>query len=550
MDGLLFFLPLLAAISFVYIALRYNTSSNEPRDARMRLVMAAMGVLLCAMTTAVAAIALQPANRKAPKAADTATAIPDAAAPAKPNATAAAMSNAAAMAMPKATAIAWIQWGHSELSAGLPKPAGLIARALVAAANACPDIRIDNQSPQRMVARKDARAAIFGTICEYRLARSSLKVKITGQQEGTLLSQEIAPEPARIAMFGDTGCRLTYYRDQGCNPDKWPFPAIAGAIAAQSTPNAKIDLVVHLGDYFYREAPCEKSTSPCMPGPYQDREETWRAEFFEPARELLAKAPWIFVRGNHEDCQRGGYGWSYYFGDGAYPCMISHDVAYLPFTNLAFLNFDTAHAGDDYNDASVHQALAGLEGVASKLLAGTPPLVFLLTHKPTYALCAATKALDGDKARPSECDPKFVKGVGGVRSVLDVVKKVAGRTIIVGGDIHVFQVADFEGVTQVILGNGGALRDDENYTGIADETTKVAVEFADERVSAGPEGKWKTPDSRGSKIGIAQVWREFGFGLVDLKQRPKIMLTMYDINGKSAFACDLTDAKIDRERCR
>ena len=60
------------------------------------------------------------------------------------------------------------------------------------------------------------------------------------------------PNPRRIVVFGDTGCRIEGKRAQACNnPNEWPFPKIA-AIAAR----AKADLVLHVGDYLYREGPC------------------------------------------------------------------------------------------------------------------------------------------------------------------------------------------------------------------------------------------------------------------------------------------------------
>ncbi|MGH8799778.1 MAG: metallophosphoesterase, partial [Casimicrobiaceae bacterium] len=37
--------------------------------------------------------------------------------------------------------------------------------------------------------------------------------------------------------------------------------------------------------------------------------DAWNADFFTPARDLLAEAPWIFVRGNNESCDRAGQGW-------------------------------------------------------------------------------------------------------------------------------------------------------------------------------------------------------------------------------------------------
>src|SRR6516225_8754599 len=35
----------------------------------------------------------------------------------------------------------------------------------------------------------------------------------------------------------------------------------------------------------------------------------WNNDFFKPSAPLLATAPWIMVRGNHETCARAGEGW-------------------------------------------------------------------------------------------------------------------------------------------------------------------------------------------------------------------------------------------------
>lgn len=37
--------------------------------------------------------------------------------------------------------------------------------------------------------------------------------------------------------------------------------------------------------------------------------DSWKADFFDPAAPLLAAAPWVFLRGNHEECMRAGQGW-------------------------------------------------------------------------------------------------------------------------------------------------------------------------------------------------------------------------------------------------
>ena len=113
--------------------------------------------------------------------------------------------------------------------------------------------------------------------------------------------------PLRILVLGDTGCRLkaesNYF--QPCNdPAKWAFGAVART-AARFAP----DLVIHVGDYQYRENPCPSGIGACAGSPWGFGWDTWQADFFSPAAPLLAAAPWVMVRGNHESCARAGQGW-------------------------------------------------------------------------------------------------------------------------------------------------------------------------------------------------------------------------------------------------
>ena len=68
------------------------------------------------------------------------------------------------------------------------------------------------------------------------------------------------------------------------------------------------DLVVHVGDYHYRENACPAGDAGCSTSPWGYGWDAWDADFFTPAKRLLAVAPWIVVRGNHESCDRAGQG--------------------------------------------------------------------------------------------------------------------------------------------------------------------------------------------------------------------------------------------------
>src|ERR1700741_4107213 len=74
------------------------------------------------------------------------------------------------------------------------------------------------------------------------------------------------PAPERILVLGDTGCRIKGSLVQPCNePTQWPFAALAQAAA-----KCKPDLVIHVGDYLYRETPCPAGNTGCAGTPYGD----------------------------------------------------------------------------------------------------------------------------------------------------------------------------------------------------------------------------------------------------------------------------------------
>ena len=111
----------------------------------------------------------------------------------------------------------------------------------------------------------------------------------------------------RIVVIGDTGCRIKKIDNayQACNdPQAYPFARVAAAAAAW-----KPDLVVHVGDYLYRENACDDAHPGCKGSVWGYGWDGWNADFFKPGAKLLAAAPWVAARGNHESCNRGGQGW-------------------------------------------------------------------------------------------------------------------------------------------------------------------------------------------------------------------------------------------------
>jgi Calcineurin-like phosphoesterase len=419
---------------------------------------------------------------------------------------------------PRTSTVAWTQFG-------LGDSPPLIARALIGPGDACPAISIDGQTAA-MAERKSPRAAIFGRLCETRLTLDKPHRVRISTGNATLLDQEVSRAPQSIAVFGDTGCRVTHYYDQGCgDPAKWPFAQLTASVAAK-----RPGLILHVGDYYYREAPCLRSSTDCVPGPYGDREETWRAEFFTPAAPLLAAAPWIFVRGNHEDCARGGYGWTYYFSDAEQACQIVHVPTRISLAGFDLLDIDSAHADDQYARDEINTYWAGIAAALRQHPpAGTTPF-FVITHEPAFGIC------------PDGCLKDQVADVGGIRTIAETVRASGRRTVVMTGHIHAFEAIDAAGITQMIIGTGGSSLD---QFGISPDPLHVTREvFEDWRREKSGED-WLVV-ARGRVPMRAEVGDTFGFGMLSL---PSLELTMYDVAGTRQFACALAD-EATAPRCR
>jgi hypothetical protein len=187
-----------------------------------------------------------------------------------------------------------------------------VARVLTTSAS-CPPIAFDGRSVPMAVrvplspiaqraARKDQLVPRSSPVltCEAPVPAGTGHASVAGQAL-PLPKQQLQ----RIVVIGDTGCRLNKNEIQDCNdPADYPFATIAAA-AARFRP----DLVLHLGDYHYREDPCPAGRAGCANSPFGYTWDAWNADFFAPARALLQAAPWVLARGNHESCSRAGQGY-------------------------------------------------------------------------------------------------------------------------------------------------------------------------------------------------------------------------------------------------
>ncbi len=323
----------------------------------------------------------------------------------------------------------WVQFG----------PGGVAEARAAVNGDSCPAIAVDGR--QMPMQRRAARDLDFDvTICSAELPKGAKSAALSG-----LPLPLPAANPARILVIGDTGCRIKGFITQACNdPAKWPFPRIAAQAAA-----ARPDLVIHVGDYLYRESACPPGNSGCAGSPAGDNWAAWAADFFTPAGPLLAAAPWVVVRGNHEDCARAGPGWLRLLGPLAYdadlPCNPHLSPYAVPLGAMTLVVMDDASAPDTSIDNNL---LGAYRGDFAALAGIAPGPLWLAMHRPIWG------AVNGPLDFP----------VGGNRTLIASLdpKLLAPVSLMLSGHIHWTEFLNYgEGLPpQIVAGEGGDNLDD------------------------------------------------------------------------------------------
>ena len=248
------------------------------------------------------------------------------------------------------------------------------------------------------------------------------------------------PKPRHIVVFGDTGCRLKGAVVQECNDETfWPFRKVAEH-AAKEHP----DLMIHVGDYLYRESPCQPGDKRCAGTPWGDNWPTWSADFFRPGAELLRATVWLLARGNHEDCARAGIGWSTLLGhDPMTPSCNPHEsplLVDLGGVRLAVL--DDNNAAENAVEPAAAEALKRDIATAMAFKAD-----WLVTHHPFRGIAKADSSGGG----------KTMEGANATLLAALTGTDEAPLTLMLAGHIHNFQIENYAGsvAPQLVVGEGG-----------------------------------------------------------------------------------------------
>ncbi len=348
-----------------------------------------------------------------------------------------------------------------------------VARAITSQAN-CPAIEIDGATRSMMVRMPSQTVPLRPTRSDPAMSKPSAfpvttcEAQIPAGARSAAIGGRALPlpnaKPQRIAVIGDTGCRIKVSDNvfQNCDdPAQWPFERIAEAVAALAP-----DLVVHVGDYHYRENACPAMHPGCFGSPWGYGWDAWQADFFYPARRLLEVAPWIVVRGNHESCNRAGQGWWRFLDprppspgqdcntaehDGVGDFSEPYAVPLGENADAQFVVFDSSRVGITAltPDLAMYKTYRA-QFERAFALAAAKPQSHLVLHHPVL----------GFAANPNQPAAPY-PGNRGLQSVLESLQPTTlfppGVQALFSGHNHVFQAVTFATgqPPQFVSGNGG-----------------------------------------------------------------------------------------------
>ena len=341
----------------------------------------------------------------------------------------------------------WIQYG----------PNGTVLARAITLSTACPSASVGGAA-LTLNPRSTPNATFPVLECEAPVPAGTGAT--TATIDGVSLKLPVA-QPRRIVVIGDTGCRIKGTAIQACNdPTQFPLARIANFVAS-----FRPDLIVHVGDYYYRESACPAAnagngtTTGCGNSPYGDQWTSWNADWFTPAQAIMNTAPLALVRGNHESCARGNKGWFTLLDPSPYTaaeftCTAGSASDFttpyvVPAGQASFLMFDSSYANDSAVTASdVSMYTSQLNAILPTLPANT----IMVSHKPTYGLISSTGTGTSSVVNGGDYDEQAVFANG-------VPKPI---NLLLSGHIHNFQAVKVTNATyapQLVVGNSGTLLD-------------------------------------------------------------------------------------------
>jgi hypothetical protein len=293
------------------------------------------------------------------------------------------------------------------------------------------------------------------------------------------------------------------------------------------------DLVIHIGDFHYRENACPPQVAGCQGSPWGYGWDTWQADLFDPAAKLLAAAPWVVARGNHEECRRAGQGW-FRFLDARpfeetrscndakndlignftppYSVPISEDLQLIVFDSAVAGNdaFNLARSRDAYAAAQYRQQFARVDELAAK--AGVNSI--FINHHPILGYSSDEKRnlLNGNPALLSV-----------MNSLHPLTYYPPAVNLALHGHVHLLQLLNFSSrhPATIVSNSGGSA----TFPHLPDPFP----------LKNGP--------AEGVTLDSITHGNQFGFMVMD-KQEGAWQITVHDHHGTRQATCILTGSQL------
>ena len=356
---------------------------------------------------------------------------------------------------------------------------GIVARAVVPAGSPCPRLDVEDASGtarsvlMRERPRPERTSPAFDslTVCSVHMPSGATHASIEGQPIPAAMPTTVD----RLAMLGDSGCRISSWEVQDCaDTSAWPLARISSAIAAD-----RPDAILFNGDYFYREAACPStdqalcgaSPPPVEGMPFRDSDYGWLADVFVPMRPMLSAAPFITTRGNHEECYRGGNGYFYFMDprDGTSstcsPVVVDGTLTAAPTVPTATYAIDLSVSPGRTLRLAIVDSAGGDDRVVGPFAAVQRPAYlraeqltapragresWLVTHRPLYGFVTTTFATPGEPFNPW-------RSADQAAAAWDLLDNYG---LVFSSHQHMAQAVNLPGMPpQLILGNAGTKLD-------------------------------------------------------------------------------------------
>lgn len=423
---------------------------------------------------------------------------------------------------------------------------GLVARAILPAGLTCPSVRVGLLNGNvRLVAmqerpRPENTSSAFAPliVCSAPIPKGARQASIAGKVIPAAMPREIQ----RMALLGDSGCRVTSWEVQNCSdPAQWPLSRIGQSVATD-----KPDVIVFNGDFFYREAPCptgQETLCAASPGqipglPFTDSAYGWMADVFVPLAPMLSAAPLVVIRGNHEECSRGGNGYFYFFDprqgttSTCAPLMVNGvptapamaptatypiDLRVSSTRTLRLAIVDSSGGNDlSVSPYAVIQRPA-YEQAASMAMPGAGRESWLITHRPIFGFASSVFDAPGQAVVWGSADQ--AAAAWGLLGNYDLV---------FSSHMHIAEVVQLPGLpSQLILGNAGTLLDPVS-----------GYDLPTQGFTVGPGQTYPVPRS-------AWVDVRFGYAIATPQEAPGTWrLQMRDPAGADFATCGLRNQQL------